>query len=241
MSQTRTARRPLLATAALTAVLSLCLTACGPGGGEASESPTATPSDTASASASASATASMPATESASPSDTATRSPSASSTPSGSPSAAPSGSASASETPQGATEATVYWVAMDNLEGIEFPGCGDSSLMESTAPVSGAGAVGDPSFVEAGLQVLLDQTEYEVGSGLSNSLYQSELEVTEVSISGDTVTVDLTGTPVSSGTCDDPRIIAQLENTALANAGVYTAEILLDGTPIQEAMSQKGS
>ncbi|GAA1124352.1 hypothetical protein GCM10009670_14540 [Citricoccus alkalitolerans] len=135
----------------------------------------------------------------------------------------------------------MYWVAMDNLEGIEFPGCGDSSLMESTAPVSGAGDVGDPSFVEAGLQVLLDQTEYEVGSGLTNSLYQSELEVTEVSISGDTVTVDLAGSPISSGTCDDPRIIAQLENTALANAGVYTVEILLDGTPIQEAMSQKGS
>ncbi|MFC0249669.1 GerMN domain-containing protein [Citricoccus parietis] len=235
MSQTRTARRPILATAALTAVLSLGLTACGPGGEEAPESPTAAPSDTASASASA--TESMPVTESASPSDSATGSPSASSAPSGSPSASPS----ASETAQGATEATVYWVAMDNLEGIEFPGCGDSSLMESTAPVSGAGAVGDPSFVEAGLQVLLDQTEYEVGSGLTNSLYQSELEVTEVSISGDTVTVDLTGTPISAGTCDDPRIIAQLENTALANAGVDTADILLDGTPIQEAMSQKGS
>ncbi|REE04902.1 GerMN domain-containing protein [Citricoccus nitrophenolicus] len=243
MSQTRTARRPFLVTAALTAVLSLGLTACGTGGGEASESPTTSPSDTASASASA--TESMPATESATPSDSATASPSASSAPSGSPSASASGSASgsasASETAQGATEATVYWVAMDNLEGIEFPGCGDSSLMESTAPVSGVGDVGDPSFVEAGLQVLLDQSEYEVGSGLTNSLYQSELEVTEVSISGDTVTVDLTGTPISSGTCDDPRIIAQLENTALANAGVYAAQILLDGTPIQEAMSQKGA
>ncbi|MEW1980670.1 GerMN domain-containing protein [Citricoccus sp. NPDC079358] len=235
MSQTRTARRPLLATAALAAVLSLGLTACGPGGGEASESPTPSASDTASASA----TESTPATESASPSESATASPSASSAPSGSPSASASGSAS--ETAQGATEATVYWVAMDNLEGIEFPGCGDSSLMESTAPVSGAGAVGDPSLVEAGLQVLLDQAEYEVGSGLTNSLYQSELKVTDVAISGDTVTVDLTGTPVSSGTCDDPRIIAQLENTALANAGVYTAEILLDGTPLQEAMSQRGS
>lgn len=135
----------------------------------------------------------------------------------------------------------MYWVALDNLEGIEFPGCPGDTLMESTVPASGAGDVGDPSFVEAGLQVLLDQTEYEVGSGLTNSLYQSELVVTEVSISGDTVTVDLSGTPISSGTCDDPRIIAQLENTALANAGVYTAEILLDGTPIQEAMSQKGS
>lgn len=244
MTHSRTALRPLLTTGALAAVLALGLTACGQGGGDATESPSATPSatDTPSATESASASPSASPSASASESPTASASPSQSASTSPSTSASPSASASASASePAAATEATVYWVGPAGQSGgIEFPGCGEV-LVEDTVPVSDAGAVGDPALVEAALQALFEERNFDVGSdGLMNALYQSELTVQDVSIEGDTVTVDLAGQPMSGGTCADPQIIAQLENTAIANAGTYTAEILVAGEPIQEFMSQKG-
>jgi hypothetical protein len=122
---------------------------------------------------------------------------------------------------------------------VEFPGCGDL-LVESTVKADGSGEVGSPERVEAGIEALLRDRTYEHSGGLVNALHQSRLSLEDVSIDGDTVTVDLSGQPMSSGTCDDPRIIAQLEYTAATNAGAYTAEVLVDGTPIQEFMSQKG-
>lgn len=234
MSHTRTAPRPLLATGALTAALVLGLTACGLGGEDATESPSASEpaSESASPSASASASASEPLSPSAStPSQSESTSPSASASPSG----------SASESAAAAAEATVFWVGPAGQSGgVEFPGCGEV-LIEDTVPVSSAGAVGDPALVEAGLEALFEERNFDVGSeGLMNALYQSELTVQDVTINGDTVTVDLTGQPMSGGTCADPQIIAQLENTALANAGTYAAEIRVDGEPIQDFMSQKG-
>lgn len=135
----------------------------------------------------------------------------------------------------------MYWVAPAGQSGgVEFPGCGEV-LIEDTVPVSGAGSLGDPALVEAGLQALFAERNFDVGSdGLMNALYQSELTIQDVAIDGDTVTVDLSGQPMSAGTCADPQIIAQLQNTAIANAGTYTAEILVDGAPIEDVMSQKG-
>ncbi|MGM7666636.1 GerMN domain-containing protein [Microbacterium sp. A93] len=237
MSRPRIAPRPLLTTGALTAVLVLGLSGCGLGGGDATESPSTSPTPPSS-SASESAPASPSASESVSPSASA---PSQSASTSPSTSASPSASESGSEPAAAATEATVYWVGpAGQAGGIEFPGCGEV-LIEDSVPVSGAGSVGDPALVEAGLQALFAERNFDVGSdGLMNALYQSELTVQDVTIEGDTVTVDLNGQPMSGGTCADPQIIAQLQNTAIANAGTYTAEILVDGEPIEEFMSQKG-
>ena len=56
---------------------------------------------------------------------------------------------------------------------------------------------------------------------------------------GDQVTVNLTGTVMSGGTCDDPRIIEQLKYTAKVAAGVGSARILVNGSDIEELLSQK--
>ena len=240
MSQTRNSRHPLLAVAGLTAALSLGLTACAQGGQEPSGSPTPA-SSPASASASASPSASA-----------SSRAASATGTPAGSasPSASPTATASAPESPSAtassspaaaAGEATVYWVSLagSGHQGVEFPGCGDL-LVESTVKTQDSGEVGSTDRVEAGIEALLRDREYEHSNGLVNALYQSDLKLEDVSLNDDTVTVELSGQPMSSGSCDDPRIIAQLEYTAATNAGAYTAEVLVDGTPIQEFMSQKG-
>ncbi len=253
MSLTRTPRRPLLAVAGLAAALSLGLTAC-----QVADVPTETPtpaSSPASSSASPSASPSASASsQAASPTETRAASASASESPSAS--AAPATEAPASSSPAASTpasapsstpaaatagEATVYWVspAGSGHQGIEFPGCGEL-LVESTVKASSSGEVGTAERVEAGIEALLEDRTYEHSNGLVNALYQSELSVQDVSIEGDTVTVDLTGQPMSAGSCADPQIIGQLEYTATANAGTYTAEVLVDGTPIQEFMSQKG-
>ncbi|QCU77109.1 hypothetical protein E7744_01875 [Citricoccus sp. SGAir0253] len=138
-------------------------------------------------------------------------------------------------------EVTAYWIALDGSgrPGVEFPGCGDLLFEDTVTVGDSSGPVGDEDRVEAGIDLLL-ATGRDVPGGFVNALYQSTLEVQDVSIAGDTVTVELTGQPVSGGTCDDPRIIAQLEHTAAANAGVGTARVLIDGTPIQEFLSPRG-
>jgi hypothetical protein len=247
MSQTRNSRHPLLAVAGLAATLTLGLTACAQGGETPSESATSASSpasESASASPSASAS-SRAASTTETPTDSA--SPSASASPTAPASTSASSQAKASATAQSSSpasaagEATVYWVSLagSGHDGVEFPGCGDL-LVESTVKAKGSGEVGSTERVEAGVEALLANREYEHSDGLVNALYQSELSLEDVSLTGDTVTVELTGQPMSSGTCDDPRIIAQLEYTAATNAGAYTAEVLVDGTPIQEFMSQKG-
>lgn len=139
-----------------------------------------------------------------------------------------------------ASPVNVYWVLEgDNGQAGTRIGCGDSLVMSSVQGLDPA--LTGAERVEAGIESLLAQREREIGErGLTNALYNSELTLQGAEIDGDTVTVNLSGQPLSAGTCDDPRIIEQLEQTALVNSGVTTASILVDGTPIREFMSAQG-
>jgi hypothetical protein len=130
---------------------------------------------------------------------------------------------------------TVFYVALDD-GGVSGPaiGCGDSVVPTTTGPVEFT------DQIAAAIEHLLADRERFLGeSGLMNALHRSDLAYVSSSIEGDTVTVLLTGQPVSGGTCDDPRIQEQLRHTAMTAAGTVRAEILVDGTPIEEVMSQK--
>jgi len=130
---------------------------------------------------------------------------------------------------------SIFYVAVGDAgtSGLEI-GCGDSLVSTVSEPVEYT----DP--VEAAITHLLADKDREYGStGLVNALYQSELKYVSSSTRNGTVTVKLTGRPVSGGTCDDPRIQAQLKYTAQAAASVKESVILIDGTPIEEFMSQK--
>lgn len=139
-----------------------------------------------------------------------------------------------------ASPVNVYWILEgDNGQAGTPIGCGDSLVMSSVQGLDPA--LTGAERVEAGIESLLAQREREIGErGLTNALYNSELTLQGAEIDGDTVTVNLSGQPLSAGTCDDPRIIEQLEQTALVNSGVTTASILVDGTPIREFMSAQG-
>ncbi|MFF5792181.1 GerMN domain-containing protein [Paeniglutamicibacter sp. NPDC012692] len=202
-------------TVLLTGLLGLALSGCSPAEPPApgSASASQSPSDTASATPTP--------TVSASPSG-----PSASSIPSSAP-ASPSTKTA---------KLTVFYVAVDNQEGVSGPkiGCGDTLVATETGPVEFT------NQVEAAINALLkDDSSTHGESGLKNAVAASNLKFKSSTVKGDQVTVNLTGTVMSGGTCDDPRIIEQLKYTAKVAAGVGSARILVNGSAIEDLLSQK--
>lgn len=189
-----------------------------------------------------------PTTSSASPSPTAspttpTPSPTASpttTTPSPTATAPPSTPTPTPEpTPTGFPEQvaplTVYYVAVGD-NGISGPviGCGDSIIATTTAPVRFTDQVG-PS-----IGTLLANKSRDVGlSGLVNILYQSSLTYLGGELNGSTITIYLSGQFMLAGVCDIPRAKAQLEYTAMAASGATSAQVFVNGRPIDEVLSLK--
>lgn len=133
-------------------------------------------------------------------------------------------------------EVTIYLVALED-GGASGPavGCGDS-LVAVARPVAPTDRP-----IEAALNELFAIKEQYFGeSGLYTALYQSNLVVESalVDASG-TANVALTGQFMLGGTCDTPRFIGQIEQTVLAAPGVNAANILLDGQPLEEALSTR--
>jgi hypothetical protein len=194
------------------------------------------------------------ATESAAPSAAASPTASASASVTASPTAAPSatappssagGSPTATETPapeptftgfpEQVAPLTVYYVAVGD-NGISGPkiGCGDSLVATTTAPVRFTDQVG-PS-----VGALLANKSRDVGmSGLVNVLYQSNLTYLGGELNGSTITIYLSGQFMLGGVCDIPRAKAQLEYTAMAASDATSAQVFVNGRPIDEVLSLK--
>lgn len=145
-------------------------------------------------------------------------------------------SPSVSPQPSEGSQATVNQVkivliALSSGGGI---GCGDGTqqvvrnITPTTAPL------------KAAMQELLAQkSQYYGQSGLYNALYQSNLSVQNVSIDNGIATINLSGTLQLGGTCDSPRVQAQLEQTALQFPTVNKADIFINGKLLKDALSQK--
>ena len=190
----------------------------------------AAPSASPSATPTSAAPSTAPATTSAAPSTTAAAPPSS----------APAGpTATAEPAPTGLPEQvgplTVYYVAVGD-NGISGPriGCGDSLVATTTAPVRFTDQVG-PS-----VGTLLANKNRDIGmSGLINVLYQSSLTYVAGELDGSTITIWLTGQFMLGGVCDIPRAKAQLEYTAMAASGATSAQVFVNGRPIDEVLSLK--
>lgn len=204
---------PTSSSAAPTATAST--TTASPTSSTASPTPTASPS-TASPSVTPTATATVP------PSS-ATASPPATPEP------------TSTGLPEQVAPLTIYYVAI-NDNGISGPkiGCGDSLVATTTAPVRFTDQVG-PS-----IGTLLANKSRDIGmSGLVNVLYQSNLTYAGGELNGSTITIYLTGQFMLGGVCDIPRAKAQLEYTAMAAAGATSAQVFVNGRPIDEVLSLK--
>ncbi|WP_426227958.1 GerMN domain-containing protein [Pseudarthrobacter sp. DSP2-3-2b1] len=131
----------------------------------------------------------------------------------------------------GTRTVTAYYVLIDDggARGVRF-GCNDSlagirrSAEDAVEPLPAA------------MRALLDGSAAE---GLYNALAESSLTFLSGSFDGTTVTVYLSGTISLGGTCDVPRVEAQLTQTAVASVGAIRAEVYINGTPLAEALRLK--
>jgi hypothetical protein len=146
----------------------------------------------------------------------------------------PAPPAAPSQTP-GRQFVQIYLIGLeDSGQGGSPVGCGDSTIpveVEIT-PTQGV--------LKAALEKLLSiKDQYYGQSGLYNALYQSDLQVESVTIEAGKTTVNLTGSLILGGECDDPRVQAQLEKTVLQFPSVTSADIFINGKTLAEALSLK--
>lgn len=131
------------------------------------------------------------------------------------------------------SEVQIYLVALEDAgqSGQEI-GCGDSIIpvnleIEPTA-----------APLTAALEQLLAIDERLYGqSGLYNALYQSDLSIEEVAVRDGTATISLIGDLALGGTCDNPRVEAQLKQTALQFSTVDEVDVFISGQPLDDILS----
>ncbi|HVN53157.1 MAG TPA: GerMN domain-containing protein [Anaerolineaceae bacterium] len=113
-------------------------------------------------------------------------------------------------------------------------GCGDSVVPVKVEIQRTQGVL------RAALQALLSKKDQYYGqSGLYNALYQSDLQVGSLAIVNGKAEIHLTGTLKLGGECDNPRVQAQLEETALQFSTVRDTAIFINDRTLAEALSLK--
>lgn len=129
--------------------------------------------------------------------------------------------------PQTYSEVKIYLIGLNT----GTLGCGDE-LVPVTRAIQPTQAP-----LTAALQELLSLGDRTVGqSGLYNALYRSNLHIDDISQSGSTWTVRLSGTLQLGGVCDNPRAQAQLMQTALQFDTVGNVRFFINGQPLSSLL-----
>ncbi len=131
------------------------------------------------------------------------------------------------------TRASIYLIAVgDAGQSGELIGCDDSAVpveveIEPTiAPLTAA--------LE---RLFAFDPEAEGYPELYNVFQQSDLTVDGINIVAGEATIALSGELVLGGVCDNPRVEAQLERTALQYSTVDQVSITLNGEPLEDVLS----
>jgi hypothetical protein len=134
------------------------------------------------------------------------------------------------------TMVRIYLIALnDGGRAGKRIGCGDSvvPVFKKIQPTS------MPLTRALGL-LLADHSAYYGQSGLYNALYQARLTVSSVVIRNGRATIRLGGKMIVRGVCDDPRVDAQLKQTARQFPSVKSVAIFVNGIPLWKLLSGKG-
>jgi hypothetical protein len=150
--------------------------------------------------------------------------------------ATPAVAVTATDTPATGTfdRVNIFLIAMDDdgRTGKRI-GCGDSAVAVEL-PVAPTSAP-----LRAALDELLSLPGALYGeSGLYNALHQSDLAVAGITIENRKATIQLTGSYLLGGTCDDPRFVAQLEETVLQFNTIDAVDIFINGTSLRDIVNQ---
>ena len=137
----------------------------------------------------------------------------------------------------GATNVNIFLVAIgDNGASGKKIGCNDSlvAVEVQIEPTLGV--------LRAALtkQFTLQGQMYYGSSGLYNSLYQSNLSIESLNIVNREAIIQLKGSLVLGGVCDNPRVKAQLEESALQFSTVDKASVFINGVPLDQLLSGQG-
>jgi hypothetical protein len=130
----------------------------------------------------------------------------------------------------------IFLIALeDNGVSGKPVGCGDSAVpVQVTIPHT-------REVLRAALEALLSvEGQFYGESGLYNALYQSDLQVESITIEEGNAIIHLSGTLMLGGMCDNPRVQAQIEETALQFATVNEVTVFLNDRPLEEVLSLKG-
>jgi hypothetical protein len=94
--------------------------------------------------------------------------------------------------------------------------------------------------LRAALESLLGiKQQYYGQSGLYNALYQSHLTIQVLRLENGKASIYLAGRLLLGGVCDNPRLEAQLVETAMQFSTVQQVEIFFNGKPLKDWLSEK--
>jgi hypothetical protein len=127
-----------------------------------------------------------------------------------------------------------YISVSDNGKFGPVVGCGDS-LISFPIKIKKTQAV-----LRASIDELIKEKLICIDKQLYNPLYQSDLSVNSISLVSGKAIIKLTGSLLSGGLCDNPRIKAQIEATALQFPTVKSVEIIINDVNIDSLFSGKG-
>jgi len=127
----------------------------------------------------------------------------------------------------------IFLIALDEGGVSGKPvGCGDSAV-PVTIEIPYTTAV-----LRAVLTELLSiEDQYYGESGLYNTLYQSDLAVDGINLKNGEAVIELQGELNLGGVCDNPRLQAQLEETALQFNTVQKARFFINSVPLEDLLS----
>jgi hypothetical protein len=136
-------------------------------------------------------------------------------------------------TPAGATRVQIFMVVVDdNGRSGKRIGCNDSVV-----PVD-AEIEPTTSVLRAALERLLSarQQRYGADGRYYNALHASRLQIDRLEIGADgRATVALSGSVSIGGVCDEPRVIAQIEETVRQFPNVRSTAITVNGRPLEQS------
>lgn len=135
----------------------------------------------------------------------------------------------------GITRVKIFLIAIgDNGQSGPVVGCGDSAVgvVREIAPTVAP--------LTAALRELFTLHDRDYGqSGFYNALYQSNLRLEGATIVNSVATIRITGNLTLGGVCDNPRVAAQITQTALQFATVKSVQVFLNNVPLDQVLSEK--